>query len=80
MSDARMNDFAGEIDARIDELETRVAFQEDTLAQLNDLVAEQDARIRALVERFQDMAGKYQDLTYEMQKGANPADEKPPHY
>ncbi|MBN8431382.1 SlyX family protein [Microbulbifer salipaludis] len=65
---------------RIDELETRLAFQEDTLAQLNDVITVQDAQIRALVARVKEMTEKYQDLSFEVQKGMKPDEEKPPHY
>ncbi|WP_066964822.1 SlyX family protein [Microbulbifer sp. Q7] len=65
---------------RIDELETRLAFQEDTLAQLNDVITAQDAQIRALVARVKEMTEKYQDLSFEVQKGMKPDEEKPPHY
>lgn len=66
--------------ARVDELETRLSFQEDTLAQLNDVITSQDAQIRALVGRVKEMTDKYQDLSFDMQKGATHGDEKPPHY
>ena len=66
--------------ARIDELETRLAFQEDTLAQLNDVITSQDGQIRALVARLKEVTEKYQDLSFEVQKGLKPGDEKPPHY
>ena len=66
--------------ARVDELETRLAFQEDTLTQLNDVITSQDAQIRALVARLKEVSEKYQDLSFEVQKGIKPGDEKPPHY
>lgn len=69
-----------QLSARVDELETRLAFQEDTLTQLNDLIATQDAQLRALVGRMKDMAEKYQDLSFEVEKGGQPGEEKPPHY
>jgi len=75
-----MNEENRVLSERIDELETRVAFQEDTLSQLNDVIATQDAQIRSLVARIRDISEKYQDLTFEMQKGQKPGDEKPPHY
>lgn len=75
-----MSDEIGRLNARVDELETRLAFQEDTLTQLNDVIAAQDAQLRALLGRVKDVAEKYQDLSYEMQKGSKPGDEKPPHY
>ncbi|WP_295799247.1 SlyX family protein [uncultured Microbulbifer sp.] len=75
-----MSESNTELAARVDELETRLAFQEDTLAQLNDQIASQDAQIRALMNRLREVSGKYQDLIFEMHKGASPGDEKPPHY
>lgn len=75
-----MSDEIKRLNARVDELETRLAFQEDTLTQLNDVIAAQDAQLRALLGRVKDVAEKYRDLSYEMQKGAKPEDEKPPHY
>ncbi|MBB5210239.1 SlyX family protein [Microbulbifer hydrolyticus] len=69
-----------ELVARVEELETRLAFQEDTLAQLNDVITSQDAQIRALVGRVKEMTEKYQDLSFEVQKGFKPDEEKPPHY
>lgn len=75
-----MSEEIARLNARVDELETRLAFQEDTLTQLNDVIAAQDAQLRALVGRMSDMAEKYQDLSYEMQKGLKPGEERPPHY
>ncbi|WP_160153513.1 SlyX family protein [Microbulbifer sp. ALW1] len=75
-----MSEDMQQLSARVDELESRLAFQEDTLSQLNDLIATQDAQIRALVGRLKEVSEKYQDLSYEVQKGGQPADEKPPHY
>ncbi|MCA0900961.1 SlyX family protein [Microbulbifer agarilyticus] len=66
--------------ARIDELETRLAFQEDTLSQLNDTIAKQDAQLRALVGNMKEVSEKYRDLVFEMNKGGKPGDERPPHY
>ncbi|WP_237065222.1 SlyX family protein [Microbulbifer guangxiensis] len=65
---------------RVEELETRLAFQEDTLAQLNDVIAKQDTSIRWLVGRLKELGDKYQDLSYEVQGGQKPGEEKPPHY
>ncbi|WP_444885143.1 SlyX family protein [Microbulbifer sp. PSTR4-B] len=65
---------------RIDELETRLAFQEDTISQLNDVIARQDADIRSVVARMRELGEKYSALTFEMQAGGKQVDEKPPHY
>lgn len=73
-----------DLNARIEELESRQAFQEDTLAQLNDVIAAQDASIRTLVARMRELGDKYRDLSFEVQGGQqggnSGADEKPPHY
>ncbi|WP_043315996.1 SlyX family protein [Microbulbifer sp. HZ11] len=75
-----MSDAVRQLEARVDELETRLAFQEDTLTQLNDTIAQQDAQLRALVGRLKEVSEKYQDLMFEMNKGDKPGDERPPHY
>lgn len=69
-----------ELSRRVEELETRLAFQEDTLAQLNDVIARQDGSIRWLLERLKDLGDKYQDLSFEVQGGQKSGQEKPPHY
>ena len=65
-------------DARLEELESKVAFQEDTIQKLNEVVIEQDARIhgletslRLLVENLRDRATSGE---------IEPEDEPPPHY
>ena len=65
-------------DARLEELESKIAFQEDTIQKLNDVVIEQDARIhgletslRLLVENLRDRATATE---------IEPQDEPPPHY
>lgn len=68
------------LSARVDELESRLAFQEDTLTQLNDVIAAQDANIRALVAALRELGDKYRDLSFEAQGGSKGAEEKPPHY
>ncbi|MCQ3829728.1 SlyX family protein [Microbulbifer elongatus] len=75
-----MSDAMQQLEARVDELETRLAFQEDTLTQLNDTIAQQDAQLRALVARLKEVSEKYQDLMFEMNKGDKPGEERPPHY
>ena len=67
--------------ARLDELESRVAFQEDTIEQLSEAVARQDRelaelkrQLKAVVERLQELDAPAAD--------AGPASEfeVPPHY
>ncbi|WP_020415113.1 SlyX family protein [Microbulbifer variabilis] len=75
-----MSDEIVKLVERIDELESRLAFQEDTIAQLNDVIARQDLDIRSLISRIRELGEKYSAITFEMQGGAKQQDEKPPHY
>ncbi|MCO3065713.1 hypothetical protein FA243_27400, partial [Pseudomonas aeruginosa] len=68
-----------ELDARMDDLECRQAFQDDTLQALNDVVVEQQRSIErlqlqvaALIKRLEDVQG----LVGEAGEDEAP----PPHY
>jgi len=64
---------------RITELETRLAFQDDTLNQLNEVVIQQQRQIELLQQRMQHMQGQLKNLT--PSNLASEADETPPpHY
>lgn len=65
----------------LEDLQTRLSFQEDTLSQLNRIVARQDEHIARLEQQLGALAGKYRDLrdTLEEQSSA-PGEERPPHY
>ncbi|MEW5249053.1 SlyX family protein [Microbulbifer sp. 2201CG32-9] len=69
-----------ELIRRVDELETRLAFHEDTMAQLNDVIAQQDAEIRALKAQFEEVLARYQDIALQVFGDGDAADDKPPHY
>ncbi len=68
-----------ELAERIDTLESRFAFQEDTIGKLNDVIVDQQARlaqlektVRSLVERIAEQ---------EIAPGLDEPDEPPPpHY
>jgi len=66
------------LDARIIELETRQAFQDDTIQELNDVVVEQGRVIQRLqlqmaelIKRYEEMVGQY---------GSEGEEAPPPHY
>ncbi|NIF29149.1 hypothetical protein F3J44_22550 [Pantoea sp. Tr-811] len=66
------------MDARIIELETRQAFQDDTLQALNDVVVEQgrvierlQLQVAELIKRYEEMVGQY---------GSEGEEAPPPHY
>ncbi|WP_444897596.1 SlyX family protein [Microbulbifer sp. SSSA005] len=65
---------------RVDELESRLAFQEDTISQLNDVITRQDTDIRTLLAHMRELGEKYRTIAFEVQGAGKPLDEKPPHY
>ncbi|MDD0842510.1 SlyX family protein [Pseudomonas sp. Gutcm_11s] len=67
-----------DLESRVVELETRLAFQDDVIATLNDVVVEQrlaldrlQLQIASLARRQEDMAGQF---------GIAEGDAPPPHY
>jgi Uncharacterized protein conserved in bacteria len=70
-----------ELQEQLIELETRVAFQEDTLTQLNQVVAKQDQEILTLQQQLRLLAKRLDDALYVQEQGiAKPLEERPPHY
>ncbi|MGD8176985.1 SlyX family protein [Marinimicrobium sp. ARAG 43.8] len=68
-------------DHAIEDLQSRLAFQEQTLMELNAVVASQALHIDRLEQQIRALAGTYRDLRNEMDSPpAAPASEKPPHY
>ena len=60
------------INERIDELESRLAFQDDLIEGLNRMVSDQNERIRILELAYKDLR--------DGDEGINTGDERPPHY
>jgi SlyX protein len=63
---------------RLDDLESRIAFQEDILDKLNDIVARQDLEIQRLTRTVISLSGQLRELA--PGSGDDLADEPPPHY
>ncbi len=81
ITSANKGNAAEELRDQVIELQTRLAFQEDTLQQLNQVIAEQDSDMRALQVQFQALLKRLDDLSYAFeQRQINPVDERPPHY
>ncbi|AYG46273.1 hypothetical protein DV532_19065 [Pseudomonas sp. Leaf58] len=66
------------LEMRMVELETRQAFQDDTLQALNDVVVEQgrvierlQLQVAELIKRYEEMVGQY---------GSEGEEAPPPHY
>ena len=71
------------IEQRIVTIETKLAYQEDTIAQLNDVVCRQQNQIDALERLTQQLIGRIRDLSESAtQSGSvfSASDERPPHY
>lgn len=62
---------------RIIELETKLAYQEDTLQTLNDIVVEQQQRVLILEEGFKALVTRISALD---SSNDSTVEEIPPHY
>ena len=66
-------------EARLVDIETKLAHQEHLLEQLNDVVTKQQENIMRLEERYQIVAQRLRAIG-EAMPAAGPGDERPPHY
>lgn len=71
-----------DIEEQLIDVQTRVAYQEDTLAQLNDVITRQDAEIVQLKQQVRLLAQRLDELARNSSQGdeADSATERPPHY
>ena len=66
---------------RLADLESQLAFQEDTIETLNQLLTQQAAQLDELQRRFTVVISRVQQLhDNQGPNSSNPADEIPPHY
>ena len=65
--------------ARIDELETRLAQQDQTLLELSDELYRQQRQIARLETELRQLLDRMQTISTP-EPGSGPADEVPPHY
>ena len=63
----------------IEDLQSRLSFQEDAIDHLNKTVAQQDQTIELLRQQIQYLYGQVKQLS-EQQRSASPLNEIPPHY
>ncbi|MBX9819524.1 SlyX family protein [Afipia birgiae] len=64
--------------ARIDALEIRIAYLDETIEALNNTITAQWKQIDALSREMLSLRERLEDA--EMKSGAGPANEPPPHY
>ena len=65
---------------QIEDLQTRIAYQEDTISVLSDQIAKQDAQIQTLAAQLKAVNKKLNELASQGQEGASSEQELPPHY
>ena len=75
-----MSTQASDDSERLDELESRLAFQDDLIESLNEVVARQDREIALLTQRLADLSTKFEDLAASAAPAAGAGHEPPPHY
>jgi SlyX protein len=63
---------------RVDDLESQLAFQEQTITELNQLVAQQNKELSTFKRHLQMLAQRVEQSRD--QHSDNPVDEPPPHY
>jgi len=76
-----MTSLDSELTARIDELESRLAFQDDLIEALNEVVTRQDHDLAMLTLRLQELSAKINEIG-DAAAAATPSSESeaPPHY
>jgi len=76
-----MNNKIKVLTQRLDDLETQLAFQDDTINALEQLVREQNIELQTMQRYLRLLAEKVTPLDdSESSDQLNPADERPPHY
>ena len=67
--------------SRMDELESRLAFQDDLIENLNEVITRQDREILNLVQKLKELDGRINDLAASAAApGGSMEQEVPPHY
>lgn len=71
-----------DIEEQLIDVQTRVAYQEDTLAQLNDVITKQDAEIVQLKQQMRLLAQRLDELARDPAQGGETdiPNDRPPHY
>ncbi|HCS64124.1 MAG TPA: homocysteine methyltransferase [Cellvibrio sp.] len=71
-----------DIEEQLIDVQTRVAYQEDTLAQLNEVITKQDAEIVQLKQQVRLLAQRVDELVRDPAQGDTTEiiNDRPPHY
>ncbi|MDZ7803321.1 SlyX family protein [Thiohalophilus sp.] len=66
------------MEQRIEQLETRVAFQDETLNRLSEIIAEQRRELDQLQQEMAELKARFREIRL---SAVNPQEqENPPHY
>jgi SlyX protein len=65
-------------DERLIDIESRIAFFEDTQRQMSDVIARQDKELEDLAQRVRDLEEQLRQVVQLL--GPDPGNEPPPHY
>jgi len=64
----------------VEDLQTRLAFQEDTLQQLDHTIADQDKTIRSLIAQLARWEQRLDEISDTVAEAGQPDSAPPPHY
>ncbi len=66
-------------DARLIDIEIKLAHQEQAMAELNQVLVDQQTQLTRLAQRYEVLVEKLHSLS-QSEHGVSPDDERPPHY
>lgn len=70
-----------ELIARLDELESRLAFQDDLIEGLNEVIARHDRDLASMTLQLKDLTARLMDMADASEgPGVSSGHEVPPHY
>ncbi len=64
----------------IEDLQMRIAYQEDNIEQLNRIIVKQQSEIDLLKGEIQQLKGMIEEVAESLTDGAATSIERPPHY
>jgi SlyX protein len=68
------------LEQRLENIETKIAYQEDLLEELNKTIYQQQKRLDQLEATCQALAGHIASLAESVNENKSVASERPPHY
>lgn len=69
-----------DLEKRLDELESRMVFQDDLIESLDEVIARHDREIITMAGQLKTLFSRISDLADTAAPGAAAEDEIPPHY